>query len=1033
MAVSDKSVAVSLTADISSDSAVSDEWQELTKSDYAKVIFSDLLYNVTSGTVECKFQITDNVHEDPNDYVGLFRIGHEDLSQCLVSKMLSQTTCEDDGKLQRCVFTSDELPCLNDGFYQFLYVTRDQEVCGASMPFLINMSLVQLKESPADSSASENMDGGFLLVSNEIEGKGKESNEHKETSTQSVLSEQKKEEIAAWVSQNPDYYLLIEQIKEHTFTIDALQQSKDLAMKEVAQLYEILNTQNGELIQLKNMLAAYEEKIKMSQCLQDEKNAAITEMRKSLTAYEEKIKLHECLQNEKDDKLSQMKKEYLLQEEKLKTSLAFQDQQQIEITVLKKKLEEMKERQKAKECYQVTTEKGGHSMETVLQKTQDLVCIISAAIKNLDFTDEDEVEKFFELKTQLLIILSKMARATDLANICDRNGLHKIIHSVIEKDMKGNSCTVPMTCAFEDKDPVLAIATNAGPSKLKIPDFPTSSTAKIPPLVNSRDKEAANEDASKKSAQRISVNNAFESEVLERQIIELPRLDVINEATVKTLLVDKPLDIEDVTVINKLTEKIIKRSFNLYEIIEVDDSSSDSGSDASEISECSTSLKKDLQSVGRIMQALSCLSNQTILEQLIVTENEEDKNLIHRNDWHELLQKCALRYQIEILFEHIEKQKEGIKKVSEKICDLLTKCMVLNDEVSDSKAVREKLQAVIDKKDMLIERLKGEIELKNNVLLHFCSQKEVLEYRMELAERTIEDFHARIVEASNLYKQQYKEIERLSKKLRKYKSGKDKQMKSSEGESSQSLCESSKTTSSFEVVKKDSVQNINDSDTGEHMFEKASLISNEKNNDSKSSSMGHAAIESVADILNGKAEEPIFDVCTATHSMKHKHPNNSVQGTETQTLSNKELKTPTENCSGHLSTFDDLLPSIYESKNENLAAQTTARNTEIVEVKSNHASLFSDFASYEHFQEVIKGIFANIKNPATSRNSLECSISCYVCKGMFFVGPDGPVDLINHLESEHWMKTCPFCGQLFEEAVPPKYFHIHVEQHFETE
>ncbi|GBN26197.1 hypothetical protein AVEN_233741-1, partial [Araneus ventricosus] len=810
MAASDKSVVVSSTTDFSSDSTVSDDWQELTKSDYAKVIFSDLLCNAASGTVECKFQITDNVHEDPNDYVGLFRIGYEDLSQCLVSKMLSQTKCEDDGKLQRCVFTSNELPRLIDGFYQFLYVTRDQEVCGASMPFQIKMSPLPLKESSVDSSASENMDGGFLLVSSETERKVIEepSEQEKASVQQSALSEQKKEEIAAWVSQNPDYYSLIEQIREHTFTIDALQQSKDLAMREVAQLYEILNTQNSELAQLKNMLAAYEEKIKMSQCLQDEKNeeliemrdtlacykeklcrdfilqeekdVSITEMRKSLAAYEGKVKLYELLQKEKEEELSRVKSEFLLQEEKLKASLSFQDQQRTEINDLKRELEAMKETQKARECHQVAAEVRGHSMDSVIQKAQDLVHIVSDTIKNLDYTDEDEVEKFYQLKIQLLVILKKMMRATDLANTCDRTVLarcwkgdcvRKTVHSVVEKDVRGSSCASSTSSAIESRDPVETVAVNASTPEVEKTDIPTSS-AETPSLPDSSEKEPANEDASKEVVQRSSLHKAFESEVLEHQIIELPRLDVINEDTAKTLQTDKPVDAEDITVINRLTEKIIKRGFNLYEAIElVDDSASDSGSDVSEISECSSSIKKDMLCVSKVMEALSLyLSNQTSLDHLIVVEKEEDKNLIHRNKWDVLLQKCALRYQIELLLEHIEKQKEGIKKVSEKICDLLTKCMLLQDEVGESKAVCEKLQSVIEKKDMHISRLKGELELKNTLFCHFRSQKEELEYKTELAEKTIEDFRARIVEASYLYKKQYTEIERLSKKLRKYKS-----------------------------------------------------------------------------------------------------------------------------------------------------------------------------------------------------------------------------------------------------------------------
>ncbi|GBN63280.1 hypothetical protein AVEN_176495-1, partial [Araneus ventricosus] len=66
-------------------------------------------------------------------------------------------------------------------------------------------------------------------------------------------------------------------------------------------------------------------------------------------------------------------------------------------------------------------------------------------------------------------------------------------------------------------------------------------------------------------------------------------------------------------------------------------------------------------------------------------------------------------------------------------------------------------------------------------------------------------------------------------------------------------------------------------------------------------------------------------------------------------------------------------------------------------------------------------------------NSQECSISCYICKEIIRLGPETPIDLMNHLENEHSMKTCPVCGQLFEDAIPTKYFRIHVEQHFETQ
>lgn len=80
-----------------------DTFQNLCNSDYSKVIFCDLYYN-NDSTVGCRFQITDHVHEDPCDYIGLFRVGFVNLSQCLATKMLSNCDCEEDGKLLRCTF-----------------------------------------------------------------------------------------------------------------------------------------------------------------------------------------------------------------------------------------------------------------------------------------------------------------------------------------------------------------------------------------------------------------------------------------------------------------------------------------------------------------------------------------------------------------------------------------------------------------------------------------------------------------------------------------------------------------------------------------------------------------------------------------------------------------------------------------------------------------------------------------------------------------------------------------------------------------
>ncbi|GIY39256.1 SKICH domain-containing protein [Caerostris extrusa] len=176
----------SAEGDSSAESVVSDDWQEVKNSDFAKVIFSELSHNPIAGTVECKFQITDNVHEDPCDFVGLYQIGYDNPSEHLAFKYLSDTKCEDDGKLQHCVLKYKELPCLKNGYYQFLYVTRDYEICGASTPLKIqpdisvaclnsSQSSVHLKEisSASDDDITEKAENDFLLVNSTVQRKNK--------------------------------------------------------------------------------------------------------------------------------------------------------------------------------------------------------------------------------------------------------------------------------------------------------------------------------------------------------------------------------------------------------------------------------------------------------------------------------------------------------------------------------------------------------------------------------------------------------------------------------------------------------------------------------------------------------------------------------------------------------------------------------------------------------------------------------------------------------------------------------------------
>ncbi|GBO12728.1 hypothetical protein AVEN_60063-1 [Araneus ventricosus] len=145
-----------------------------------------------------------------------------------------------------------------------------------------------------------------------------------------------------------------------------------------------------------------------------------------------------------------------------------------------------------------------------------------------------------------------------------------------------------------------------------------------------------------------------------------------------------------------------------------------------------------------------------------------------------------------------------------------------------------------------------------------------------------------------------------------------------------------------------------------------------KDQDSKPSTGDRFSVQSFLDVLNEKASLCVEPCCTAPTEA------HLVQDKEIQVQINSNTETVycavPERCpTPPASAFDDILPSNTELKSGELFTQTIddKPHTETVECKSNQtASLFSDFASFEHFQEVIKESFANIDRPTTSRNSI---------------------------------------------------------------
>lgn len=58
-----------------------------------------------------------------------------------------------------------ELPVLEGGYYQFLYVTRDNEVCGASLPFAIGHTVPMTKDCLSDEDVvAYKTEDDFLVV-----------------------------------------------------------------------------------------------------------------------------------------------------------------------------------------------------------------------------------------------------------------------------------------------------------------------------------------------------------------------------------------------------------------------------------------------------------------------------------------------------------------------------------------------------------------------------------------------------------------------------------------------------------------------------------------------------------------------------------------------------------------------------------------------------------------------------------------------------------------------------------------------------
>lgn len=111
----------------------------MTESAYAKVIFCEIhdSYSAESD-VECLYQLSESIVPHRDDYIGLFRVGWQDLTECITSVPCSSASCNSSlagDSYNKIIFKVKDLPKDDVEYYQFLYLTKDHEICGASTPF----------------------------------------------------------------------------------------------------------------------------------------------------------------------------------------------------------------------------------------------------------------------------------------------------------------------------------------------------------------------------------------------------------------------------------------------------------------------------------------------------------------------------------------------------------------------------------------------------------------------------------------------------------------------------------------------------------------------------------------------------------------------------------------------------------------------------------------------------------------------------------------------------------------------------------
>lgn len=118
---------------------------------------------------QCHFYLDIKTEKSPQDRIGLFKVGWKNVNQAVVFKSVSydgESNAHDFGE-QVIQFKCSDLPKDKDQFYQFVFVGKNDEIYGASIPFCFyrpfDEDLIQLEKAmnsfPSDASGDGNANG----------------------------------------------------------------------------------------------------------------------------------------------------------------------------------------------------------------------------------------------------------------------------------------------------------------------------------------------------------------------------------------------------------------------------------------------------------------------------------------------------------------------------------------------------------------------------------------------------------------------------------------------------------------------------------------------------------------------------------------------------------------------------------------------------------------------------------------------------------------------------------------------------------